>query len=269
MKQLTGFPLTALFCWSTAALGAVACSGGDLQLGQDKAPSTLQDQEEAANAENGEGGASAGSDNEASGGHAVGGEAAGGAETAGGGHAVGGAAAGGEESAGGGHAVGGAAVGGGHAVGGAAAGGAEGVGGHAVGGVGNVSVDPVGAATADPADPYGSCEPVAEADFPSFPFGCSTPDTACTGWGSAFNSTYFVVCDHTCETSADCPTPSTGDAVPTCLDSVHACELPCDDETTCPNGYQCVSTEEWGLSSGGEPVPLPFICMQLYTVSYQ
>lgn len=123
-------------------------------------------------------------------------------------------------------------------------------------------------------DPYGACE--LDLDTAVFPFRCNVPDTACTGFGTgtrvigpettSFVETYHVVCDHICETAADCPVPRTGNAEPVCLDSVHACELRCDDDLTCPDGYVCQDTGNWGLSNSYGNIPLPRICMQTFVI---
>ncbi|WP_437987067.1 hypothetical protein [Sorangium sp. So ce117] len=43
-------------------------------------------------------------------------------------------------------------------------------------------------------------------------------------------------CNYECETAEDCPRPPSGTATPVC-NSV--CELPCDEDTTCPSGMEC------------------------------
>jgi hypothetical protein len=121
-------------------------------------------------------------------------------------------------------------------------------------------------------DPYGTC--VLGGDSDVFPFRCNRPDTACTGWGgglsrpcaegSCLHQTFHVVCDHTCETADDCPVPLSGDVVPVCIERVHACQLPCDDDTSCPDGYSCQSTADWGLSDADGPIPLARLCLQTF-----
>jgi len=55
------------------------------------------------------------------------------------------------------------------------------------------------------------------------------------------------LCTHFCEVTEDCPVPSTGNAVPLCVPygdfevdgHTAECTLPCDAETTCPDGMFC------------------------------
>lgn len=55
------------------------------------------------------------------------------------------------------------------------------------------------------------------------------------------------LCTHFCEVTENCPVPSTGNAIPECvpygdfeIDGHTAeCTLPCDADTTCPNGMFC------------------------------
>jgi hypothetical protein len=125
---------------------------------------------------------------------------------------------------------------------------------------------------ADPADPYGACT-LAQAPSPygaQTTYQCSTGGD-CTGWGSGtvscpgnYDETDHMVCDHPCDTDESCPVPGSGTAIPVCLSTVHACELPCDDTTLCPDGYACQSTDDWGVSSSNK---LPFMCMQTMRVT--
>jgi len=128
-----------------------------------------------------------------------------------------------------------------------------------------------GGAPGDPNDPFGICL-TDQHDFGWF--DCSTHDTTCTGWGSTTCgsggcvSTDHAVCDHTCQTAADCPIPATGNVHPICHPYVHACQLPCDANSTCPDGLTCQSTAEWGLSdAAGNRIPPPFQCMQTLTAT--
>jgi len=118
-----------------------------------------------------------------------------------------------------------------------------------------------------PADPWGTCHAGPDSLF-GFPDVCSTPETSCTGWGGgdSTSATYYATCDHSC-LDAPCPTPSTGDVVPVCIASVHACQLPCTPDSHCPDGMICKSTAGWGLAdSTGAQIPLPFICVESSTV---
>jgi hypothetical protein len=46
-----------------------------------------------------------------------------------------------------------------------------------------------------------------------------------------------------CSTGADCDPPSSGNAVPVCVElSIDTCMLDCDGGATCPDGMQCSST---------------------------
>lgn len=128
---------------------------------------------------------------------------------------------------------------------------------------------------ADPSDPYGSCELT---NSRGLPFACSVSGVPCAGWGGASlglcadadceTEAFRVVCDHSCAMDIDCPVPSSGNAVPVCISGLHACELPCDESTTCPDGYACESTASWGVEHNGVPATLPFICMQTLSASF-
>jgi hypothetical protein len=120
--------------------------------------------------------------------------------------------------------------------------------------------------TANPSDPFGAC--LVDQHTHGW-FDCSQGNTTCTGWGGGTcvqgdcPAVYHAVCDHTCQVDADCPVPATGNVQPICQTSVHSCQLPCDNNHSCPNGYVCQSTRDWGLFDGsGNPIPAPFMCMQ-------
>ena len=129
---------------------------------------------------------------------------------------------------------------------------------------------------ADPDDPFGACEVVGGPTEGLIEFRCSQGGVACTGWGAAggcneigcYAEPFNAICDHHCETDADCPVPETGDVEPVCHTGVRACQLPCGPGDTCPDGFTCKSTAEWGLSHESGPIPPPFQCMQTLEVEY-
>ena len=136
----------------------------------------------------------------------------------------------------------------------------------------------VASRSANPDDPYGACERVPEPSQP-FHYVCTAGSVDCTGWGGGQtvcnagtsecinDQTFHLVCDHGCDTANDCPVPTTGTARAICQPDVHACQLTCDESTTCPDGYVCQSTSDWGLStSGGVRIPAPFMCMQTFVI---
>lgn len=45
-----------------------------------------------------------------------------------------------------------------------------------------------------------------------------------------------ALCNYECATDADCPTPQSGDVAPVCN---NVCYLPCDGDSTCPDGMAC------------------------------
>ena len=65
--------------------------------------------------------------------------------------------------------------------------------------------------------------------------------------------TTHCLCEIYCKVDADCPTPATGSATPTCvpfgdvIENGHtaSCSLQCDDSTPCPTGMECLSGECW------------------------
>ncbi|KYG10747.1 hypothetical protein BE21_10140 [Sorangium cellulosum] len=65
-----------------------------------------------------------------------------------------------------------------------------------------------------------------------------------------------AVCLYECETAADCPQPQSGTATPVCNSY---CSLPCDENTTCPNGMEC-----WHLHHGPGLVDEQGFCMWKY-----
>jgi hypothetical protein len=125
----------------------------------------------------------------------------------------------------------------------------------------------------NPEDPYGSCI-LDETSSDMFPFECSANGNTCWGWGEGGHcdengcdfGPYYAVCSHTCETDSECPVPITGDAKPICREGHSACELPCDETTTCPDGSTCVATSTPGVIDeiDGNPMPSPYLCMQVF-----
>ena len=127
-------------------------------------------------------------------------------------------------------------------------------------------------------DPYGACERDTSDPNRPFHYVCTAGGGDCTGWGSGtavcsavtyqcdYDQVFHQVCDHPCQTAEDCPVPKTGNAHAICQPEVHACQLTCDESTTCPDGYVCTPTADWGLSSGGVPIPAPFMCMQTLVI---
>lgn len=127
--------------------------------------------------------------------------------------------------------------------------------------------------SANPDDPFGACLDTSVGD-PSF--ACSQRGAPCAGGGHGHSQTgddgyisgeYHVMCDHRCDVDADCPVPETGDSRPVCQTDYQFCQLPCDPSTICPDGYTCQPTDEWLAKDGdGNPIALPFLCMQTITV---
>lgn len=265
--------LIALLVATGPVASLSACSGRDLDLGQDRSEATLGEEMESPE---GSGGAEAGEEPVSMGGHEEDSDSEG---SGGATHVMsgeGGAEMGPDPESGSGGSM---EVTMGEepmSLAGAASGGATMSSDHQMHAQGLAGGPPVifEAASETPArsmDPYGSCQ-VPEGSTEHFPFECSTGTTTCTGWGGPCTpegcDDYYVVCDHTCMSDGDCPVPLTGDAVPVCNESVHACNLVCDETTTCPDGYVCQSTEQWGLlDSNGAPVPPPFLCMEVFTAT--
>ncbi len=67
----------------------------------------------------------------------------------------------------------------------------------------------------------------------------------------------LCLCLYYCEVDADCPTPATGSAVPTCtpfgdvVENGHtaSCTLPCDSNVDCPDGMACQTGECWATAN--------------------
>ncbi|XXX72793.1 hypothetical protein WMF30_34605 [Sorangium sp. So ce134] len=66
-----------------------------------------------------------------------------------------------------------------------------------------------------------------------------------------------ALCVYECEVAADCPQPQSGTATPVC-NSI--CSLPCDENTTCPNGMEC-----WHQYHGSGDTDEQGVCMWKYT----
>jgi hypothetical protein len=135
----------------------------------------------------------------------------------------------------------------------------------------------VAAEPPNPDDPFGACSVVSNGT--SFPFQCSVEGAICGGWGGFGNCTptiepwvgtvdgacegsqYYTLCRHDCMTDSDCPDPLTGNATPICSNAGY-CQIPCDDDTLCPDGYSC----EIALAptGGGVTEFLPRSCVQRF-----
>jgi hypothetical protein len=130
-------------------------------------------------------------------------------------------------------------------------------------------------AAVDFSDPFGGCQITTSSPGNDiFPLACSQRGAACTGGGSGScgpegcAQVFHAMCDHTCQVDADCPVPSTGDSRPVCQTAFHFCQLPCDDATACPSGYTCQASASWlPQDTNGNPLALPFLCMQTITVT--
>src|SRR6188508_261365 len=106
-----------------------------------------------------------------------------------------------------------------------------------------------------PGDPWGVC---------NLDWKCSNPDGDCLGWvepGSCQEPCviegFLIGCVHWCATSADCPVPLSGEAVPTCSEGT--CLLSCESGS-CPNGYSCIASDP--RLDGSNPYP-PHMCMEV------
>ncbi len=105
--------------------------------------------------------------------------------------------------------------------------------------------EPVG--VADESDPWGACVVNDTQSDGEFPGTCSSTGGVCEGTSEiGYDSgpggdypfgNFWVTCQHACEEDSDCPVPGTGTAEPEC--GIVGCQLPCDDNTTCPDGFFC------------------------------
>ncbi len=72
---------------------------------------------------------------------------------------------------------------------------------------------------------------------------CSSQVDACPGaFGGGNDCLELCFCAETCDSTADCPVPATGDSEVVCRDDLgdgNTCLLSCADGQTCPNGMFC------------------------------
>jgi hypothetical protein len=129
----------------------------------------------------------------------------------------------------------------------------------------------------DPDDPFGACvleQARLEEFLPDYfapEFGqCTQPDPevtlgACFGWAGPTELCtyrYWTYCTHFCHTDADCPSPKTGNAKVACGGAV--CELPCNKNTICPDGFTCADPADRGISGTGvRPLCVQYIELEV------
>ena len=86
--------------------------------------------------------------------------------------------------------------------------------------------------------------------------------------------TFDMVCQFPCDVASDCPAPSAGTAVASCVNVNPAipksgqCALDCTDGRTCPDGFACLRP---GLATVGpdyQQSPSPMQCMQTKVVTW-
>lgn len=110
------------------------------------------------------------------------------------------------------------------------------------------SETPVDRGEANSNDPFGACILVDEPEHDIVPFDCARGG-ACWGYGeggacegrdgeaTCERGPFYMLCENSCESSDDCPTPLTGRTTPVCHDGL--CQLPCEDHLDCPDGFSC------------------------------